>query len=55
MGGSCSTNGNVRNAYNIFIGNSERDRPVGRPRRICEDNIRLDLREMGGLDASGSG
>jgi hypothetical protein len=39
--------GEVRNAYNILVGKSEGRRPVGRPRRRREDNIRMDLREMG--------
>ena len=27
--------------------NPEGKRPLGRPRRICEDNIKMDLREVG--------
>jgi hypothetical protein len=49
----------VRNAYNILVGKLEGKRPVGRPRREWEDNIRVDLREIGwgrrGLESSGSG
>jgi hypothetical protein len=42
----------VRNAYNILVGKSEGRRPLVRPRRRWEDNIRMDLREIvsGGLD-----
>jgi hypothetical protein len=29
------------------VGKSERKRPLGRPRRRWEDNIRMDLREIG--------
>jgi len=32
--------------------------PLGRPRRRCDDNIKMDLQEVGsehGLDRSGSG
>jgi hypothetical protein len=36
----------VRGAYNIFVGNPEGRRPLGRPRRTWEDNIKMDLREI---------
>jgi hypothetical protein len=36
----------MRNAYNILFGKPEGKRPLGRPRRRWEDNIRLDLREI---------
>jgi len=39
--------GEMRNAYKIFVGKPEGKRPLGRPRRRWEDNIRLDLREIG--------
>jgi hypothetical protein len=29
----------MRNAYKIFVGTPEGKRPLGRPRRECEDNI----------------
>jgi hypothetical protein len=53
MGGACSTDGEKRNAYRILVGESEVKRPLGRPRRRWEDNIRMELRDrMGwyGLD-----
>jgi hypothetical protein len=37
----------MRNAYNIFVSKSEGKRPLGRPRRRWEDNIRMGLREIG--------
>jgi hypothetical protein len=37
----------VRGAYNILLGRPEGRRPLGRPRRTCEDNIKMDLREIG--------
>jgi hypothetical protein len=37
----------MRNAYNILVGKLEGKRPLGRPRRRWEDNIRMDLREIG--------
>jgi hypothetical protein len=39
--------GEVRGAYNILVGRSEGRRPQGRPRRRWEDNIKIDLREIG--------
>jgi hypothetical protein len=39
--------GKVRGAYNILVGRSEGMRPLGRPRRRWEDNIKMDLGEIG--------
>jgi hypothetical protein len=39
--------GEVRGAYNILVGRPEGRRPLGRPRRIWDDNIKMDLREIG--------
>jgi hypothetical protein len=52
MGGACSTHGEKRNAYRILVGKPEGKRPVGRPRRRWENNIIMDLREIGwgGMD-----
>jgi hypothetical protein len=36
-----------RNAYRLLVGTPERKGPLARPRRRWEDNIRIDLREMG--------
>jgi hypothetical protein len=42
--------GAMRNAYIILVGKPEGNR-LGRRRHICEDNIRMDLREIScGLD-----
>jgi hypothetical protein len=38
--------GEVRSAYNILVGRPEGTRPLGRPRRRWEDNIKMDLREI---------
>jgi hypothetical protein len=42
----------MRNACNSLVGKPEGKRPLGRPRRRWDDNIRLDLREIGweGMD-----
>jgi hypothetical protein len=52
MGRECSTNGEKRNAYKISVGKPEGKRPLGRHRRRWENNIRMDLREIGwgGMD-----
>jgi hypothetical protein len=44
--------GEKRNVYRILVGKSERTRPPGRPRCTWEDNIKMDLREIGwgGMD-----
>jgi hypothetical protein len=39
--------GEVRGAYNILVGRPEGRRPLGRPRSGWEDNIKMDLREIG--------
>jgi hypothetical protein len=39
--------GEKRGAYRILVGRPEGRRPLGRPRRRWEDNIRLDLQDVG--------
>jgi hypothetical protein len=39
--------GEVRGAYNILVWRPEGRRPLGRPRHRWEDNIKMDLREIG--------
>jgi hypothetical protein len=41
-----------RNAYRILVGELDRRRPLRRSRRRWEDNIKVDLREIGwgGID-----
>ena len=38
--------------YRVFVGKPEGKRPLGRPRRRLEDNIKMDLQEVGcgGMD-----
>ncbi|KAJ4433234.1 hypothetical protein ANN_15492 [Periplaneta americana] len=38
--------GGSRNAYRVLVGRPEEERPLGRPRRRWEDNIKMDLREV---------
>jgi hypothetical protein len=39
--------GEKRNAYKIVVGKPEGKRPLGRPKRMWVDNIKMDLREIG--------
>jgi hypothetical protein len=36
-----------RGVYRVLVGKPEGKRPLGRPRRKWEDNIRMDLQEVG--------
>jgi hypothetical protein len=43
--------GEKRGAYRILVGRPEGRRPLERPRRRWEDNIKMDLQEVGwGMD-----
>jgi hypothetical protein len=33
--------------HKVLVGKPEGKRPLGRPRRRCEDNIKMDLQEVG--------
>ena len=37
-----------RGVHKVFLGKSEGKRPLGRPRHRWEDNIKMDLEEVGG-------
>jgi hypothetical protein len=39
--------GEGRGVYRVLVGRTEGKRPLGRPRRRREDNIKMDLREIG--------
>jgi transposase len=39
--------GEGRGVYRVLVGRPEKKRPLGRPRRRWENNIKLVLREMG--------
>jgi hypothetical protein len=38
--------GEWRGVYRVLVVKPEEKRPLGRPRRRCEDNIRMDLQEV---------
>ena len=39
--------GEERGVYRVLVGKSEGRRSLGRPRRRCVDNIRMDLQQVG--------
>jgi len=47
VGGTCGTHGGGRTIYGVLVGRPEGKRPLGRSRRRWEDNIKMDLREIG--------
>jgi hypothetical protein len=50
--------GERRDAYRVLVGKTEGKRRLGRPGRRREDNIKMELQEVGwsnGLDSCGSG
>jgi len=52
MGGACSTYGKRRGLNGALMRKREGKRPLGRPRRRWEDNIKMDSQEAecGGMD-----
>jgi hypothetical protein len=48
LGGTCSTYGQRRGVNRILVGKFEGKRPLGKPRPRWEDNIKMDLQEVGG-------
>jgi hypothetical protein len=59
VGGTCGTHGEGRGVYRVLVGRPKGKSLLGRPRRKWEDNIKMDLREIGiewgELDSAGSG
>jgi hypothetical protein len=47
VGGTCGTHGERRGVYGVLVVRSESKGPLRRPRLRWEDNIRMDLREIG--------
>jgi hypothetical protein len=39
--------GEGRGVYRVLVGKPDGKRPLGRPRRMWEDNIKMGLREIG--------
>jgi hypothetical protein len=40
--------GELRGVHRVLVGKPEGKRPLGKPRHIWEDNIKMDLQEVGG-------
>jgi hypothetical protein len=53
VGEACGTHGEGRGVYRLLVGKVKR--PLGISRRRWEDNIKLDLREIGIDGANGGG
>jgi hypothetical protein len=47
VGGACGTHGAGRGVYRVSVGRPDGQRPLGRPRLRWEDDIKMDLREIG--------
>jgi len=47
LGRACSTHGGRRGAYGILVERPDGRRPLGRPRRRWDDNIKMYLQELG--------
>jgi hypothetical protein len=47
MGRECSAYGGGRNIYVVVVGIRKGKRPLLRPRHRWEDNIKIDLQEVG--------
>ena len=45
--------GEGRGVHRVLVGKPEGKRPLGRPRRRWEDNIKIDLQEVGGVVRTG--
>jgi hypothetical protein len=52
MGGACRADGEERGVYRVSVGKPEGKSPLGRPRHRWENNITIDLQEVGcgGID-----
>jgi hypothetical protein len=52
MGRAYSTYGQRRGVYRVLVGKTEGKRPLGGPMRRWEDNIKMDLQQVGceGMD-----
>ena len=48
MGAACGTYGEGIVVHRVLVGRPEGKRPLGRPRRRREDNIKMDIQEVGG-------
>ena len=58
MGGACSAYGEKKGVYRVSVVKPDGKRPLGRSRYRWEDNMKMDVQEVGweghGLDRAGS-
>jgi hypothetical protein len=47
VGWTCGTHGEGKGVYRVLVGRSEGKRPLETPSRRWEDNIKMDLKEIG--------
>jgi len=47
MGGACSTMGEMRGVYRVLVEKPEGKRPIERHRSRWDDDIKMDLQEVG--------
>jgi hypothetical protein len=47
--------GDGRGVYRVSVGSPEGKRPLGRPERRWEDNIKMDVRKIGSMGRTGFG
>jgi len=52
MSGACSTYDESRGRYRVLVRKRQGKRPLGRPSRRWEDNVKIDIQEkgFGGMD-----
>jgi hypothetical protein len=55
VGGACISYVGGRGVYRVLVGEPEVKRPLGRPRCRWEDNIKMDLQDVGCGDMDGIG
>jgi hypothetical protein len=53
--GHATCMGEGRGVHRVLVEKAEGKRPLGRPRRRWEDNIKMDLQEVGGGGVMGTG
>jgi hypothetical protein len=55
VGGACGTHAEGRDVYSVLVGRPEEKRPLGRPSHRWEDNIKMDVRDIGIDERTGFG
>jgi hypothetical protein len=53
MVGECGAYGEERGVHRVLVGKPEGKRPLGRARRRWEDNMMMDLQQVGGVVGTG--